>query len=106
MPISQGGSDDVENLALACFQCNLWKSAHVTAVDPETQRESALFHPRRHTWDEHFIWSSDGRLIIPKTAIGRATVTLLKMNRRRAVEIRAADVLIGRHPPIDDPVKD
>jgi hypothetical protein len=52
--------------------------------------------------DEHFAWSSDGLRISGLTAVGRATAEALEMNRDRLVAIRAADVAIGRHPPVDD----
>ena len=37
-----------------------------------------LFHPRQDRWDEHF--ERNGVLIVGRTAVGRATVGLLKMN--------------------------
>jgi hypothetical protein len=64
-----------------------------------------LFNPRRHIWGEHFIWSSDGLLIIPRTEIGRATVALLELNRERTRLIRSEDVRVNRHPPADDPIE-
>lgn len=39
------------------------------------------------------------------TSIGRATVEALELNRDRAIRIRAADLAVGRHPPIKDPVE-
>ena len=30
-----GGSDDVDNLALACHRCNLHKGPNLTGVDPQ-----------------------------------------------------------------------
>ena len=37
-----------------------------------------LFHPRQDRWDEHF--ERNGVLIVGRSAVGRATVGLLKMN--------------------------
>ena len=31
-----GGGDGADNLALACFHCNRYKSSHATAADPLT----------------------------------------------------------------------
>ena len=79
-----GGSDAPENLALACYHCNARKGPNLSAVDPESGALVRLFHPRRDRWEEHF--ERNGVLVAGRTAIGRATVALLKMNavdRRR-----------------------
>jgi hypothetical protein len=104
-PISLGGDHSIDNLALACSRCNIWKSNRVTAIDPESGRETEIFNPRRHAWSDHFLWSADGRFLIPLSAIGRTTISVLKLNRSRIAEIRAADVLVGRHPPEGDPIQ-
>jgi hypothetical protein len=105
MPLSLGGSDALENLALACFRCNRRKGVRLSATDPESGAVVALFNPRQDRWGEHFVWSRDGRLVIGVTPIGRTTVAMLDLNRERVVAIRAADMEIGRHPPIDDPIQ-
>jgi hypothetical protein len=74
-------------------------------LDPDSEEEVALFNPHRDAWDEHFIWSSDGLFIIGLTPTGRATVEALELNRERAVNIRAVDRVVGRHPPPGDPVQ-
>jgi len=95
----------LSNLALACFHCNRYKSDDVTAVDPQTQTEIPLFNPRQHLWREHFIWSADRLYVIGLTPIGRATIVKLQLNRPRIIPIRAADLVVKRHPPADDPVQ-
>ncbi len=105
VPVPDGGDEAIDNLALACFHCNRRKSDKRTAPDPQTGQMIPIFNPRLHRWAEHFIWSMDKLHIIPLTAIGRATAQLLELNRERAVNIRAADVVISRHPPADDPVQ-
>ena len=67
-----GGSDDPENLALACIDCNLRKGPNLTGIDPLTAQVCELFHPRRHRWDEHFEWN--GVHVVGKTATGRTTI--------------------------------
>jgi len=74
IPTSKGGTDNLDNLALACFHCNRRKSDRITAFDPESGEEVPLFNPRKNAWKDHFIWSDDGIQIIGVTAIGRATV--------------------------------
>lgn len=102
IPLTQGGSDGLDNFALACFHCNRRKADKLVALDPDSGEEVALFNPRRDVWSQHFIWSSDGLFVIGLTPTARATVSALEMNRERAVDIRAADRVVGRHPPPGD----
>jgi hypothetical protein len=105
IPLSLGGTDNLENLALACFHCNRRKTNRLTATDPLSGEEVSLFNPRQCNWSEHFIWSADGLLIVGLTAIGRTTIIVLTLNRERVINIREADKEIGRHPPMDDPMQ-
>jgi hypothetical protein len=102
MPLSLGGIDDLENLALACFHCNRRKTNWLTAVDPQSNQEVPLFNPHQQSWNAHFIWSANTLSIIGLTPTGRATVKALALNRGRVLNIRAADKEIGRHPPAGD----
>lgn len=76
-PKSLGGSDDINNLALACRRCNERRYNFITGVDPTTGREAPLFNPRQQQWSEHFIWSVDGLKLIGTTSIGRSTCNRL-----------------------------
>ena len=87
IPRQHGGPDDAQNLALACPDCNLLKGPNLTGVDPNTQRVERLFHPRRDKWSEHFV--QEGARISGKTPAGRVTVSLLKMNNPRRLEVRS-----------------
>lgn len=102
IPLKLGGSNSLENLALACFHCNRRKSNKITAINLETSQEVNLFNPRQENWQEVFIWSKDKLSIIGLTPQGKATVTALALNRNRVKDIRAADIAVGRHPPHDD----
>jgi hypothetical protein len=104
-PVVESGGDEPDNLALACFHCNRRKSNRQVAIDPVTGHEVALFNPRQQHWAEHFLWSADGLHILALTAVGRATVELLELNRARVLRIRAADVRVDRHPPVADPIQ-
>lgn len=80
-----GGLTEIDNLALACWQCNLKKGTNLTSIDPETGELTRLFHPRTDKWTDHFAFrmleSRIGRIEIKGlTPIGRATVRLLDMN--------------------------
>ena len=46
IPRSKGGTDDEENLWLACSSCNVFKGVQTHAVDPLTRRRVRLFNPR------------------------------------------------------------
>ncbi|XWK86061.1 MAG: HNH endonuclease [Phormidium sp.] len=105
IPLSKGGLNSIENLALACFHCNRQKSDKIAAIEEQSGAEVPLFNPRSDSWREHFIWSADGLSIIGLTAIGRATVVALAFNRERIINIRVADQEIGRHPPSGDPIQ-
>ena len=87
-PKKHGGSDDINNLALACIDCNLHKGSNLTGIDPETDEITELFHPRRHRWIDHFVWN--GIYIIGKTAIGRTTVRVLSMNADDQLALRSS----------------
>lgn len=47
VPLTQGGTDEVDNLALACFHCNRRKSDRLMGIDPDSRQDVALFHPRQ-----------------------------------------------------------
>jgi hypothetical protein len=99
IPESAGGTTDLDNLCLTCVGCNGFKLAFQTGVDPETNEEARLFHPRSQHWHDHFAWSEDGTRILGVTAVGRATIARLQMNRDRMVAARRLWVVAGWHPP-------
>ncbi|WP_413172695.1 HNH endonuclease [Anabaena azotica] len=105
IPLSKNGQDTIDNLALACFHCNRRKSNHITGIDPDSGNQVALFNPRKSLWNEHFIWSIDGLIIIGVTPTGKATIATLDLNRERIINIRAADKAINRHPPSEDAIE-
>ena len=59
IPISRGGLSQLENLALACSQCNSHKSDKISAIDLVSGQTVLLFHPRQMRWTDHFCWSDD-----------------------------------------------
>ena len=87
LPKKHGGTDDLDNLALACIDCNLHKGSNVAGYDPDTGALSELFHPRRHTWTDHFDWR--GIVIVGRTAIGRTTVEVLSLNSDEQLQLRS-----------------
>lgn len=108
MPQSLGGSDELDNLALACHRCNERHYNFIVATDPKTQKQVALFNPRQQEWSEHFIWTKDGIKIVGTTSTGRATSDRFDFNDKRRDEpsiqvARRFWVEAGWHPPLSDP---
>ena len=99
VPSARGGSDEEDNLWLACRLCNNYKSDQTEGLDPETGKRVRLFNPRRMKWAKHFGWSEDGTRILGKTPCGRATVVALQLNNVIAVMVRREWVAAGWHPP-------
>jgi hypothetical protein len=95
-PIAAGGQTTFDNLALACVSCSLRKSARTAAIDPESGQSVALFSLRRDEWSTHFRW--DGTRRVGLTAMGRATIDALNLNRGLILSIRDEEVARGRHP--------
>jgi len=98
-PISDGGTDDEDNLWLACRACNMVKRTKTQGLDPQTGRAVPLFNPRQQNWWEHFGWSVSGLEVRGITPIGRATVVALDLNNIIAVMVRRNWLKTGLHPP-------
>lgn len=79
----------------------MFKRDFVAAIDPETGVETALFNPRTQNWKDHFRRDDEKTRLIGLSAVGRATVSRLRMNRRGAVRARRRWVDAGLHPPSD-----
>jgi hypothetical protein len=98
IPLVEGGKTNEENLCFCCPTCNRYKSAHVAAIDPPTNKLYALFHPVSEKWDAHFYWSDDAIILIGKTGTARATIELLRINRPALVELRKYWKELDMHP--------
>src|SRR5581483_12062451 len=94
-PRAAGGPTTAANLALACVSCSLRKWAKQTATDPDSGEEVPLFNPRAQAWADHFRW--EGERVLALTAIGRATVAALALNRPLILAIRQEEAARGRH---------
>lgn len=98
VPKKHRGTDDPDNLALACIDCNLAKSSNIAGYDPDTSKMTPLFDPRHDRWHDHF--EIQGAYILGTSAIGRTTVTVLNMNSEEQIALRAVQPLPASiHPP-------
>ena len=83
----------MENLALACWACNLKKGPNLTGIDPQTKQITPPFNPRMDRWSDHFAFSprgsaATGVAVRGLTAVGRTTVNLLGMNTEMRQMVR------------------
>lgn len=101
IPKAAGGSDEEENLWLACRLCNSYKGVQTQGQDPESDRNVQLFNPRLQKWTRHFTWVNNGTHIAGITACGRATVIAMQLNNPYAVPVRQAWISAGWHPPTE-----
>jgi len=75
----------------------LRKGARQVVPDMTTGESVRIFNPRQQRWQEHFAW--EGVAVVGLTAIGRATIQALDLNRAIMLAIRTEEELLGRHPP-------
>jgi hypothetical protein len=106
-PRSLGGSDEPDNLALACRRCNERRYNFTTGTDHQTGEEVAIFKPRLQLWNNHFIWIDNGLIIMGTTPTGRATCVRLDVNdefhnQGFIQESRYLWIQGGWHPPKED----
>jgi hypothetical protein len=90
------GETNLDNLALACWECNRRKGPNLSSVDPATGEIVRLFNPRLDEWPAHFRF--DEERIVAKTAIGRATEALLRLNSVENLALRRLLSESGRFP--------
>ena len=91
-----GGQSTTDNLALACFDCNRFKGSDIASIDPDSDELTRLFDPRTQEWAEHF--RIDGGLIKPRTASGRVTELVLRLNLPSRSEIREILAKVRHYP--------
>jgi hypothetical protein len=99
VPIAEGGITAMENLALSCGGCNGHKYTKTQALDPVSRELVPLYNPRNQKWLDNFVWSDDFLQVVGLTAIGRATINALQMNRAGVVNMRKLLLMAGLHPP-------
>lgn len=76
--IKHGGENNFDNLAYACFQCNVNKGSDIGTVLLPDRTLIRLYNPRIDYWHDHF--EIENGVIYAKTAIGQATIKILDFN--------------------------
>src|SRR5579884_949379 len=82
-PRASSGSDALDNLVYACFQCNNYKNAYWTGKTALAD----IWNPRTDPASTHFVELEDGRLLA-LTPVGSRTIEVLRLNRPPLVDYR------------------
>jgi hypothetical protein len=99
IPLSKGGTYDLDNVALSCQGCNNRKYNLTEAIDPIDGKLALLYHPRQQLRSNHFIWSDDFTELMGISPTGRATIVRLQLNREGVVNLRGLLREKNLHPP-------
>ena len=95
--VKHDGTDEDDNLCLACYDCNIYKGSDVAALDPLTRAATRLYDPRQQVWDDHFRLNPDAT-ISGLTPEGRTTVRVLRINDIERVNQRFGEMAVGDYP--------
>lgn len=87
------GETTLENLALACFDCNRHKGTDVASYDDLTGNLTAFFNPRTQVWTEHF--QMQNAEIVGLTPEARVVVKILQLNSEERIEQRQMLIDLG-----------
>jgi hypothetical protein len=98
LPLFRQGTNDEENLALACRSCNLRKGNRTSGTLGETDTEIRFFNPREDRWNEHFQVDLLSGQILGLTPIGEVTTTYLEMNSAPQLTARQIWIRMGLFP--------
>lgn len=95
--VKHGGQGTLDNLCLACYECNAYKGSDIATFDPLTGDLTLFYNPREQAWDEHFEPNAE-MTIVGLTPEGRATVAILRLNLPRRVIERYEAWILGEYP--------
>ena len=90
-----GGTDDPDNLCLACSECNWAKGPNLAGL--LGGKLYRLFNPRKQSWHRHFRWEQT--ILVGRTRTGIVTVQVLNINDPVRVKLREHLLFEGRFPP-------
>ena len=84
-PASIKAAPSLATLPSPAIYCNVYKGPNISGLDPLTGKLTPLFNPRRHKWTHHFRYQ--GGELIGRTAIGRTTADLLRINQPNRIAL-------------------
>lgn len=90
------GETVADNLCWSCSTCNGYKGSDIASYDPVTKQLTPLYNPRIESWNTHF--ALDGAEIVPRTAIGRVTVAILRLNDGERLQDRLGLIQLDAYP--------
>jgi len=93
--LKHGGKTLSDNLAYSCFYCNNSKGTDL-GTNLDSDEIIRFFNPRKDDWLNHFELSK--HLILPKSAIAKATIKILGVNGEERLEERLAFYESGNYP--------
>jgi HNH endonuclease len=93
IPLKHRGTNDFENLALACPHCNQHKGSDFATLSGE--EIVRLFNPRTDRWSDHFV-GINGE-IVSKSKIGEASVRVFRFNEPDLIILRQALIELGHY---------
>jgi hypothetical protein len=94
--VKHRGQTVEDNLAWTCGHCNRFKGTDLASIDIATGKIVRLFNPRLDHWPRHFRLA--GGRIVPRTAVGRVTESLLRLNRPDRLLLRLTLARKGLYP--------
>ncbi len=93
--LKHGGSSSLENLALACSDCNAHKGTDLgTFLGNDHTSFTRFFNPRMDVWEDHF--ETEAGAIYSKTEVAEATIRIFQFNEIDRVIVRQAEADAGR----------
>ncbi|MFN0034873.1 MAG: HNH endonuclease [Saprospiraceae bacterium] len=92
--IKHGGETKSGNLALACQICNINKGTNIATILDDPLSPVRLFNPRVDFWEDHFEADEMGE-VLPRTAIGQATIKVLDLNHPDSIIERRELIRLG-----------
>lgn len=87
-PLAFDGETELENLALACRSCNVYKRDYLNGIDENGVEMERLFNPRIDIWQEHFFIDLEDFIIIGLSEVGRGTINRLRINNPLQLQAR------------------
>lgn len=91
--LKHGGSNDLENLAYSCPDCNYFKGTDLGSIITENKL-IRFYNPRTDVWDNFFEITNG--VIVPKNEIAKVTEAIFKFNEIDRLIFRRELIQLGQ----------